>query len=364
MLISVTHLATIIGVLESIQAFPALAHVLKLVSASDNPTILAYIADTLNYHRNIFGAIGVLDDCFMALLERYRTFISREVDDRSLLLSLINLASRLQAHEAIAEGLRKRLQHIDNKTTLAAYSPVSDNVMEGSPPTDSDFYDEVERLLSSGSSIDHNTFSRIFEKIVGQMELLWKISGVKIHQLSHLFVRLKAFEPKVFDDLMKRWIRSTLANENRVGLFQALPSLVISGCLCLSTITACTVEYLQATSESEAGTMRSDVAIATLQLLTPVDHHLSLESVQVAIARDLSIELLLSFCRNSTGYAFCKTFTQRIMLVIGLLVSVALWNVYQPAGRILTWLTWTPFSRMRPSHQYSIGLLCIEWTSY
>lgn len=258
------------SILEHTQEFSALGEIIKWVSASDDPIVLGSLADTLNYHCTTFEALESLQDCFDILLQRYQSLRARKITEMSLLRSLADLATRLPRTQDIGRHLSFEMSGNIYKGSIAAFSPVSNPTMEVSHSADSEFQDEVERLLSSGSSIDKQTLERLFDNIMIRIEDVSdrQRSGESNFSLNNLLVKLRCLDIKGFDELMEARISDTMKGKHSMAYFQVLASMVVAGCLSFSSITTCSAKLLELGAENDMELKRAGVAIGTLQLLT------------------------------------------------------------------------------------------------
>ena len=265
-LITLHQFNLIKSILEHMQDFSILADVMLLISRSDDVIILSAVADTLSYHCMVFGAIGALQRCFERLLERYQSLKGRKLADNLLLRALADLASQLPSAQTIASQLQSELLQSSLRSAVAAYSPVSDQNAEVSQSADSDFSEDIERLLSSGSSIDKHTLARLFGRITSRMEGSWESSASEALSLGNLLAQLRSFDVKVFDELMSIWIDDAVQSKHSAKFFDALPSMITAGCLDLSSVTACSAKNLGSITEDILGSAQVDLAIKTLRL--------------------------------------------------------------------------------------------------
>lgn len=252
--------------------FSTLANVIRLVSKMQNPMVLSSLADTLNYHCTIFEAMGTLQSSFETLLQRYQSLRALKITEPSLLRSLADLAIRIPRIQHIGRHLHSELNGNIYKGSIAAFSPVSNPTTEVSHSADSDFHDEVERLLSSGSSIDKQALVRLFKNIMTRIEDVSdrKPSGESNFNLNNLLVRLRCLDTKGFDELMEAWISHTMTRKHPITFFQVLKSMVVTGCLSLTSVTGCSARFLELKAEADMELARAEIAIGTMQLLISV----------------------------------------------------------------------------------------------
>ncbi|KAI9860017.1 MAG: RNA polymerase II mediator complex subunit [Trichoglossum hirsutum] len=278
--ITVEQFTVIRRILEDFDDFSILADVLKMASSSDNSIVLASVADTVNYHLETFTAIGAANECFEVLLERHRSLKVRRVAEKFLLVSLFNLASAIPGGGESMQHLAGELAKCDQRAAVAACSPVSDHMTDVLQSTDADFNEDIERLLSSGTSMDKHTLARLFETVLSRMESAWGDSEPQLLSFGLLLARLRTFDERNFDDLMSKWVSRLLLTISRPTLSQTLPPLVNSRCVALSTVISCSADLLDSKSHELDEITAANVAAETLELLfggdpdrfSPVDY--------------------------------------------------------------------------------------------
>jgi mediator of RNA polymerase II transcription subunit 12 len=90
------------------------------------------------------------------------------------------------------------LNQLSQKNTLAACSPASDNMGEVMQ-TGSFSDDEIERILSSGTSMDQQMMARVLRKIVGNLEEHLAKGSLHLHPHHTWFHRLRSFDEPAFE---------------------------------------------------------------------------------------------------------------------------------------------------------------------
>ena len=235
--ITASDFNTVRQYLEMMEDYSMLADVLKIVTSSNDPDVLASCADTLDLHLDTFAAIGALKGLFDILMARLRS-LGDEVDSipRIFLVSLSDLAARIPEQKILAQQLAHELDRSDRKTAAAdACSPVSDH-MAVAQTAEADFTDEIEKILASGNSMDQSTLGRLFQKISLQLEESWTKSPDQHRSYGLLFTRLRTFDAQQFDLLMTGWVNRFLQMPDRPSMMHILGPLVSFGCLTLNDI--------------------------------------------------------------------------------------------------------------------------------
>lgn len=267
--ITVEQLCFVRSTLECFRDFSILADVLNLASSSNDQDLLASVADTINYHFDIFSAIGAASDLFDRLTERNRTVTAGRPPNKALLVSLIDLGAHFPARSETIQQLCGQLALCEQKSAVAACSPVSDHIAEALQSAESNFHDEFEQLLTSGTSMDKQTMTRLFSTVIKRIEYAWEHSGDEYYNLGILCSRLRIFDAKHFDSLMIVWVESLLLSTSRPGLNQALLPLVSAGCLSLQAVVGCAKMLLEGTKQKEVRDGVARVMVDMLELIAP-----------------------------------------------------------------------------------------------
>jgi mediator of RNA polymerase II transcription subunit 12 len=255
--------------LERFGDLAILADVVNIATTSLDPSVLASAADTINYNAKAFRAIGAFDPLFSRVATRYVALRTIRFPDRELLLSLASLSRTAQADGQVPQIISYDLSQLSQKNSLAACSPASDNMGEVMQ-TSSFSNDEIERILSSGTSMDQQMMARVLRKIVGNLEEHLAKDSLHFHPHHTWFHRLRSFDEPAFDVVVNEWLILSLMAQRSDSLRIALPTLIGSGCTALSafldTIRSCVAKFKGSPSE---GGFQS--ALKGLQILLPSD---------------------------------------------------------------------------------------------
>ncbi|KAM0279691.1 hypothetical protein ACHAQH_004493 [Verticillium albo-atrum] len=225
------------SILEAAKDFTTMAEIIKLTSRFPNADVLASCADTVNVHLATFAAMNAARNLCDLLLERMKIVNDEQgVRVRPLLVALGALTARLPGLANTSAHLRKELQQIDQSTAIDACSPVSDNMAARLQDAEGELHEEIERLLTGGTSLDRPTMDRLFHTVVTRLEGCWVKDLDKQHAYSALLARLRIFDPQHFDVRMTDWVHHVSIMKSRPTLFDVYPFLISLGCLGLSTI--------------------------------------------------------------------------------------------------------------------------------
>ncbi|KAF2867173.1 hypothetical protein BDV95DRAFT_582708 [Massariosphaeria phaeospora] len=220
--------------LESFGDFSILADVIGIVATSLDCQVLASAADTLHYNHRAFRTVGAFEPLFDKVAMRYAAIRTVRFPDKDLLVSLKDLAHTARADDQLMQLLAFDLSRYEQKNSAAACSPASDNMADAVPATVSDAEHEIDRILSSGTTMDQQIMTRVFNKIVHNLEELIGKSHPYFENQSVWFHRLRMFNESTFEGILSEWVASLLDNHYTQLLSAALPPLVTSGCLTLS----------------------------------------------------------------------------------------------------------------------------------
>lgn len=220
--------------LERFEDLAILADVVGIATSSLDSAVLAAAADTINYHVRAFRAMGACDPLFSRISSRYNALRTIRFPERELLLSLSNLARVVQAESQLLQTLSYDMSRLDQKNSLAACSPASDNMGEVMQIS-SNSHDEIERILSSGTSMDQQMMARVLRKIINNLQEHAAKGHIHFDNYPAWFHRLRSFDERTFDMVASEWLSSALAAHQVDILWTAIPTLVGSGCVGLNT---------------------------------------------------------------------------------------------------------------------------------
>lgn len=283
--------------LEQFNDLSVLADVVAIAVTSYDSHVLAALADTICYHFKAFRVIGAFDPLCEKLLLRYTAIRALRLPERDLLLSLRALCQLAHVDSQITQLLDYDLSRYDQKIILAGCSPVSDAMIENNLQSDPE--DEIERILSSGNNMDHQTMNRVFLKIVSYIDERVSQGSNLPENLSVWLSRLQSFEDRTFRSVLSSWLYTMLASSERFAFSSALPSLVVSGCLTLSLFLQ-TIQDCMRRLQPDHPTESFHVGIKGLDKILPNDaldgleyrHAYKLRTQQVAFCQKQDSGLL------------------------------------------------------------------------
>jgi len=318
--------------LEAAADYSMLADVLRVVAGTSNIEVLGSCADTVNLHISTFAAMGAARDLFDLLYGRLKTAVEEHgIGARPLLAALANLAPRIPGLEDLGSQLHKDLIRSDRSTAVDACSPVSDNMAARLQDSEGELHEEIEKLLSTGTSLDKNTMERLFGTVVPRLQGCWdKADGGPPRAYAMLLARLRLFDAQHFDMIMTKWLRSVRSSVAVLHVFPMLASLeCLTIPLILSTVsdegTQASIAAAKSSSSSSSSTptasslvqntWRSRYVQQVLQLMAiPIPRHPLLTeeecyrfSIRQSQARKAYSNELLALIRNSLAeYSICR----------------------------------------------------------
>ena len=229
---------TLVNAFEKLGDFPVLADVLGILLSTDSTTMLTNVSNTLQRHSETFYAIGAFEKLSRLLLERFRLISQSEqqLPERCLVSSLIKLESHRPLKDAhtITE-LTSLLSRCDQRLMTIVCSPASDSM--GGDNMQSEFEDEIDRVLCSGNSMDEHLMTRLFIRIMDEFERQISLKQLCPPAYSRWLPMLRSFNKPDFDRNMHVWILRIITTKYTI-LRQAVVFLVGIGCMSISLLVA------------------------------------------------------------------------------------------------------------------------------
>lgn len=268
--LSVYDFHTIRSYLEQFGDLAILADVVGIAASSLDVAVLASIADTLHYHLKAFRAIGAFDTLFGRVAMRYAAIRTVRFPDREFIICLQNLARIVQPDGQLVQLLLFDLSRLDQKNSMAACSPASDSMGEVMQHTATYSDDEIERVLSSGTSMDHQMMARMLRKIICNLEERNSQGYLQLENHPGWLWRLRSFDEPTFDGVLQDWLVSCLDTFQSRTLRIAIPPLVSSGCMTLSRFLTILRAYVVKSKEGQSNEP-SMIALDGLRILLHSD---------------------------------------------------------------------------------------------
>lgn len=218
-------------ILETFGDISMLADVLKCASSSHDSTVLASVADTTNCHFDSLSVIGATTDLFRKLVDAYAGLKRFSTPSLDLMFSLIELGLRIPNELNTVSILRQDLSRMENKSMMAASSPVSDHIPDAFVNTDPLFREKLDQLLLSGNVMDEPTLDSIFNTLTKHLESDNGKTKLSANDTCRYLAQLRSFQPKHFDGILARWVCGHLRSPDRTTLLRMLPPLIGVGCV-------------------------------------------------------------------------------------------------------------------------------------
>lgn len=218
-------------ILEDTGDFAVLSDIIQSCLKSSDADILAACVDTVNANLAVFAALGLAAEYFGIFVERLRSFGQQGPSPHPLLAAVAHLAQRMPGREDIASQLRQELLQRDRSNALDACSPVSDSMALQAQAGEGDLSEEVDKLLASGTRIDHPTMNRLFRTILPRLEAGWAKGDDSRRVYASLLTKMRVFDAQHFDKLIADWVSHVRSLPARPSLADLFPMLVTMGCL-------------------------------------------------------------------------------------------------------------------------------------
>ncbi|KAL8942427.1 MAG: hypothetical protein Q9211_001395 [Gyalolechia sp. 1 TL-2023] len=264
----VAQFRIVLGVLEDVEDFSTLADVLVHYSFSHDPRLLADVTIIVSHYLDIFKAIGIARTLFSRLFRRH-VLLHHQPMVAPFTKALVDLGGSLPSCFNETRILQKYLKQFESKLSIAAFSPISEHMTEalqtGDSATVSAYADEVEQLLSSGSSLDKRILTDVFESIWSRFEATWVDPGDSGFAVASLISRLASFDVAAVNALTIHWVEKTLALPSRPKLMQIGIPLISARLITLEQLLSKALRLLQ---DEHRPTEYRDLLLELLGFLT------------------------------------------------------------------------------------------------
>ena len=220
---------------ENNDEFIVFADVMKVAAKFCERTLLYDVAFTLNWHLEVFRAIGVAECIFWNLYARAENISSHRSDELPFLLLLADLSERLPSPLNKVHFLRDLIRRCNPPPPIAVCSPVADPDSELLDGSDVTFFEEMEMVLTSGNSMDKVLLSRLFSVVTARVEKEWMNYSQPLGPLFDLLNRLRQFDEETLDGLLTQWLKSVATPKACQNLPRIVVPLVCSAMTTLSS---------------------------------------------------------------------------------------------------------------------------------
>ena len=253
--------------LEELEDFQTMADVLSHYSSSDDPQLLTDVTVTISHYLDVFVGIGTANTLLAHLFQQHAVLICQPTIV-PFTRALVDLSGSLPNCISMNRALRKYLQNHVSQQSVAACSPVSEHMAEALQANDSTslsaYTDEVEQLLTNGTSLDKRSLHNIFESIWKRFEATWIDSMESSFATASLISRLALFNKEGVNELMTIWIDKTIGLGSRPKLIRLGIPLICSRAISLEQFLSQTIRHLQ---DKESSVPYSGLAVELLDFL-------------------------------------------------------------------------------------------------
>ncbi|KAL8942021.1 MAG: hypothetical protein Q9216_001911 [Gyalolechia sp. 2 TL-2023] len=244
----VAQFRAVLGVLEDVEDFSTLGDVLTLYSTSHDPRLLADVTVATSHYQDIFEAIGLAFPLFMRLFRRHALLHGQPLVI-PFTKALIDLGSSMPNCFNETRTLQKLLQKSEAASSIAACSPISEHMTEALQTSDSatmsTYADELDQLLSSGSSMERRLLDDVFESLWHRFEATWSELSHLGFAVALLISRLASFDVSAVYELTIHWVEKTLALPSRPKLTQLGIPLISARLISLEQFLSKALQLLQ-----------------------------------------------------------------------------------------------------------------------
>ncbi|KAL8810597.1 MAG: hypothetical protein Q9200_002443 [Gallowayella weberi] len=254
--------------LEDIGDFTTIVDVLIGYSKSQDLQLLTIAAVTVSHYLDVFLASGAANTLFVRLMQQHMKL--NDKPGYSVLLEvLVDLAESLPNQWRNTRALRKELQRHEAKLSIAACSPISEHMAEAlqteHPGSSIPRTDDIEQLLTSGTSMDKRVVTDVFEMIWRRFEMTWVDSVQSGFIAAGLIARLRSFDAIAVDEMMIRQVDQILARELRPKLRLIWVPLVCAKIVSFEKLLSRAARLLE---QADKSSMHSELLVDVVECLT------------------------------------------------------------------------------------------------
>lgn len=157
---------------------------------------------------------------------------------------MVDLASFPGPYEEIRRDLGQHLASFDKRfsKSTATQPLLPDRTAQPFERRGADNLDEIDRLLTLGSSIDKPNFVRLFETLISRVEPPFDSRGPVGFATSVTYLaKLRQLDARTFDESMCGWVTRLLQSPGRPSLLHVFSTLVAGSCLEIDVIVRATL---------------------------------------------------------------------------------------------------------------------------
>jgi mediator of RNA polymerase II transcription subunit 12 len=217
-------------ILENIQEFSVLSSMIKILLMSSNQRLLTFLSQTIRSRYLVYGSLGTVNGFLDQLMSKYEFIRTHIPLEKSFSVSLLDLCSILSTKNSWIPQIKQDIVRCD-QIFAAMCSPASELAIE-SPAPATDIDADLDRVLSSGTTMDQVMFGRIFKQITNRVEELFSMPPSCEVPIGRWLSSLQCFDHTFFNALSGKWISILLGSEQGQKLLyhSVLPLLIGSSC--------------------------------------------------------------------------------------------------------------------------------------
>lgn len=265
--LSLATFASVRAVLECLGDLKSLAHMVSIATESYDPSLLATVADTVNMHCKPFAVLGMLAGLSEKLCKQQRVLRGQQPLDRVFLSSMSNLAQHVPMEPGFVKALARDFSVCEQQGSAAACSPASDS-MVATPLGSLNADEDIDRVLSSGNSMEEQLMTRMFATIADRAMQVKSDQLGGIEKAGRWFSQLRLFDPMTFDRLANSTVVKVMDAASRQQLWALFSALIGSSCAKLDMVLQAFERRLEVVGPIDPSAAASLASIA-LQTLIP-----------------------------------------------------------------------------------------------
>ena len=254
-----------ISILVRLEDFSVLADFLRLSMLHSRKNLREAVA-CVNFHLEIFTAIGATPWLFEQFFHTFQMNLSKDDVDADLLDSLCDLGTQIPSVQAKLDVLHQTKRAFVQKSAVMVCSPISDHVAEALQSVEESFADEVEQALSQGTTMDTATMSRLVDIVMDRFESFGTTTKVNFGTYAELLQKLRNFDINAFRTIIQQRLSRLLSSSARPRLQEFVPYLVSAGCMTLQDLLDIVSKLLSKIMNGSSGT--AQLAVEIFELMT------------------------------------------------------------------------------------------------
>ena len=206
----------------------SLAQCLRKLTASAHPNLLIMLLDTLDRELWSFSALGDSRPLLWDFIQHYRKMRTKIAPHRAIVSRLTIIASKLGLGKDVVEYLERESHLCEPQSGLAAFTPVSDFMLDSTSTHVSALEEEIEMLAANAAAPDEQTFSRVFRISIEEFtDAIQPWPENKQHLVGPpLLHKLREINSVIFEHNITDWLHLTLPQAYTTRSQQVLVALL------------------------------------------------------------------------------------------------------------------------------------------